>query len=96
MAGNDLGAGAKDTVRIAHVSPLPPQQTGIADYCASLLPYVAEVIDVDVFGLPETAVSNFPVHPISTLAEKRLALADSDQRIQGYDEGVFWERNSKT
>ena len=30
------------------------------------------------------------------LAEKRLALADSDQRIQGYDEGVFWERNSKT
>ncbi|MCB0154350.1 MAG: site-specific DNA-methyltransferase [Anaerolineae bacterium] len=28
------------------------------------------------------------------LAEKRLALADTDQTIQGYD-GVFWERNSK-
>ena len=29
------------------------------------------------------------------VAEKRLQLADSDPRIQGYEEGVFWERNSK-
>jgi site-specific DNA-methyltransferase (adenine-specific) len=28
------------------------------------------------------------------LAEKRLALADHDPSIQGYSEGVFWERNS--
>jgi site-specific DNA-methyltransferase (adenine-specific) len=28
------------------------------------------------------------------LAEKRLALADHDRRIQGYAEGCFWERNS--
>ncbi len=28
------------------------------------------------------------------LAEKRLALADQDRSIQGYSEGVFWERNS--
>lgn len=28
------------------------------------------------------------------LAEKRLALADRDRRIQGYAEGCFWERNS--
>src|SRR5690606_26751856 len=28
------------------------------------------------------------------LAEKRLALADTDPTIQGYD-GLFWERNSK-
>lgn len=27
-------------------------------------------------------------------AEKRLALADTDKRIQGYTDGVFWERNS--
>ncbi len=32
----------------------------------------------------------------SCLAEKRLALAETDQRIQGYEDGVFWERNSKT
>jgi site-specific DNA-methyltransferase (adenine-specific) len=28
-------------------------------------------------------------------AEKRLALAETDKRIQGYEDGVFWERNSK-
>lgn len=28
------------------------------------------------------------------LAEKRLALAGMDTRIQGYEDGVFWERNS--
>jgi len=28
------------------------------------------------------------------LAEKRLALADRDRRIQGYVNGYFWERNS--
>ena len=30
----------------------------------------------------------------SCLCEKRLELANTDQRIQGYEEGVFWERNS--
>jgi site-specific DNA-methyltransferase (adenine-specific) len=29
------------------------------------------------------------------LAEKRLELADTDKTIQGFAEGVFWERNSK-
>jgi site-specific DNA-methyltransferase (adenine-specific) len=28
------------------------------------------------------------------IAEKRLALADQDRSVQGYSEGVFWERNS--
>lgn len=29
------------------------------------------------------------------LAQKRLALAETDKTIQGYTEGVFWERNSQ-
>jgi site-specific DNA-methyltransferase (adenine-specific) len=29
------------------------------------------------------------------LAQKRLALASDDQRIQGYADGVFWERNTR-
>jgi site-specific DNA-methyltransferase (adenine-specific) len=29
------------------------------------------------------------------LAEKRLELAELDRNIQGYSDGVFWERNSK-
>jgi site-specific DNA-methyltransferase (adenine-specific) len=28
------------------------------------------------------------------LAEKRLELAESDSTIQGYADGVFWERNT--
>lgn len=28
-------------------------------------------------------------------AEKRLELADDDKRIQGFEDGVFWERNSR-
>ena len=28
------------------------------------------------------------------LAEKRLEMANSDDRIQGYEDGVFWERNT--
>lgn len=30
-----------------------------------------------------------------TWAEKRLESANIDKRIQGYEEGVFWERNTK-
>jgi site-specific DNA-methyltransferase (adenine-specific) len=28
-------------------------------------------------------------------SQQRLAMADTDHRIQGYEEGVFWERNAK-
>jgi site-specific DNA-methyltransferase (adenine-specific) len=28
------------------------------------------------------------------LAEKRLEMAEEDKRVQGYDDGVFWERNT--
>lgn len=28
------------------------------------------------------------------LAEKRLELAEKDRNIQGYSDGVFWERNT--
>jgi site-specific DNA-methyltransferase (adenine-specific) len=29
------------------------------------------------------------------LAEKRLAIAETDRTVQGYVDGVFWERNSR-
>lgn len=34
--------------RLAYVSPLPPQQTGIADYSAVLLPELARYYDIDL------------------------------------------------
>lgn len=30
----------------------------------------------------------------SAYAEKRLEMAESDKKIQGYNDGIFWERNS--
>lgn len=35
--------------RIAHFSPLPPQQSGIADYCAVLLPYLSQHFEIETF-----------------------------------------------
>ncbi|MDB5775638.1 MAG: glycosyl transferase family 1 [Herbaspirillum sp.] len=44
---------ARDTIaplrpRLAFVSPLPPQQTGIADYCAQLLPELSRHFDIEL------------------------------------------------
>lgn len=36
--------------RVAMVSPLPPEQTGIADYVAELLPTLAEIYDITVIS----------------------------------------------
>lgn len=35
------------------------------------------------------------VEEYALLAQKRLALASSETSVQGYSEGVFWERNSR-
>ena len=54
-------------MRLAYFSPLPPARSGIADYSAELLPYLAEHLEVDLFvedGFkvdPELA-ARFPVH----------------------------------
>jgi len=36
-------------VRIAWFSPLPPMASGIADYSFELLPFIAELADVEAF-----------------------------------------------
>lgn len=36
-------------MRLAYFSPLPPQRSGIADYSAELLPYLARHLDVEPF-----------------------------------------------
>ncbi|MDQ1348366.1 MAG: hypothetical protein QG573_1740, partial [Acidobacteriota bacterium] len=36
-------------MRIAWVSPLPPSSSGIADYSATLLPYLAERHELELF-----------------------------------------------
>ncbi len=36
-------------MKIAHFSPLPPTRSGVADYCASLLPFLSRHCEVDVW-----------------------------------------------
>lgn len=43
LAGLDQGK-----PRLAYVSPLPPERSGIADYSAELLPFLARYYDIDV------------------------------------------------
>jgi glycosyltransferase involved in cell wall biosynthesis len=44
-------------LRLAYFSPLPPARSGIADYSAELLPYLAERADVTVFATDPAAVA---------------------------------------
>ncbi|WP_419569504.1 glycosyltransferase [Rheinheimera sp.] len=39
---------SKQKPRLANISPLPPLRSGIADYCAELLPVLAEYYQIDV------------------------------------------------
>lgn len=54
-------------MRLAYFSPLPPMRTGIADYSAELLPYLAQCFELELFvdegfrPSPETA-GRFAVH----------------------------------
>ncbi len=56
-------------MRVAYYSPLPPQKSGIADYSAELLPYLAEHCEIELivdegFRPEET---RFPVHGVRAL-----------------------------
>jgi len=67
----------KSRPRIAFLSPLPPQQSGIADYSADLLPYLASYFDIDLFVEPGVEISenarlgDFNVYPWTELLSRR-------------------------
>jgi glycosyltransferase involved in cell wall biosynthesis len=48
-----LGATPGRKPRLAFVSPLPPERTGIADYSAELLPALAEHYDIEIVSAQE-------------------------------------------
>lgn len=48
----------REKPRVAYVSPLPPQKSGIADYSADLLPYLQKDLDIDLFVEPGIKVSD--------------------------------------
>ena len=63
-------------MRIAYVSPLPPQKSGISEYSRSLLPYLKPYFDIDLFTEPGLEVSdvflkeNFAILPWTELPER--------------------------
>jgi glycosyltransferase involved in cell wall biosynthesis len=76
-------------MRLAWFSPLPPTPSGVSDYSAELLPYVAARADVDVYC---------PRPPLAMLKRRRfvrpegtevLPLAAFESRSAGYD-AVFY------
>jgi glycosyltransferase involved in cell wall biosynthesis len=63
--------------RIGFVSPLPPQQSGVSDYSAELLPYLADHFDIDLFVEPglelklDEGLRCFNMHPWTELLNRR-------------------------
>lgn len=57
-------------LRLAYVSPVPPEQTGIASYSAELLPELARYYDIEIISNQETgtAAGIHGNHPIRNVA----------------------------
>ena len=63
-------------MRIAYFSPLPPAESGIADYSAELLPHLAQRAEVVLFFDPQQPPApalreRFETHPIPHFAARR-------------------------
>jgi len=63
-------------LRLAWFSPLPPQRTGVADYSAALLPYLAVEAEITLFVADPAAVDEelrvrFPLRPQADFAAGR-------------------------
>lgn len=63
--------------RIAFLSPLPPQQSGISEYSAELLPYLSNYFDIELFVDPKMAMivderlQYFQTYSYTELLDKR-------------------------
>jgi glycosyltransferase involved in cell wall biosynthesis len=77
--------------RVALFTPLPPSQSGVADYAARLLPELAELLDLELFvdmeappgSLPDTV---YPTHQVAHI--------DWLRRFRRYDMFLFFIGNS--
>ncbi len=76
--------------RLAMLSPLPPCRSGIADYNARFLPFLARHFDIDLYVndyevLDDTLTSAFPILPVSGF----------DQAASNYDVILYEFGNSE-
>lgn len=68
--------------KLAYVSPLPPERTGIADYSAELLPALGNYYDIEVIGAQSQIsdpwiTANYPVRSVEWFTSH----ADDYQRV---------------
>lgn len=69
-AQRPVRAAPSQRAALAFISPLPPQQSGIADYSAELLPVLEEFYDIhlivpDVLTLDHAVIDRFAVHTVA-------------------------------
>lgn len=70
-------------LRVAWVSPLPPQRSGIADYSAELLPHLARHLDLELYvepGVVAEGVAGLAIRPLSELPA-RLGRGEIDLAV---------------
>ena len=71
-------------MRIAYVSPMPPQRSGIADYSAELLPHLGRRLEVDLYTAEESLTGRAPVG-----AREARAYAELPGAAAGYDAVLY-------
>lgn len=75
--------------RLAFISPLPPERTGIADYAAQCLPALAEYFDIElVINQPEVRL------PAALAALPQRDLAWFSANVDRYDQLIYQFGNS--
>lgn len=83
-----------DRLRIAYFSPMPPSRSGIADYSAALLPFLAELADVTIFtdstaAAPLAGIPMMSTDRFSSISDKfdlpLYQMGNSDQHEAIYD-----------
>jgi len=77
--------------KIAYFTPLPPQKSGIADYNATLLPFLAKYLDIDLF-IDDYSCSD----PFLTNNFNIYSYFDFEKisKIKSYDEVLYHFGNS--
>jgi glycosyltransferase involved in cell wall biosynthesis len=76
--------------RLAYLSPLPPERSGIADYSAELIPELAKYYDIDVILGQDASIETW-ISPCSTPRSVTWFLENS----QSYDRVLYHFGNSK-
>ncbi len=76
-------------LRLAYFSPMPPQQTGIADYSADLLPHLASLAEVTLFV--DSSILHLATKPANAVVSN---MEDYQSHRWNYDMAIYQIGNS--